>query len=63
MVGVLVGIGSVGVVGLWCLSLGMLTADTSTTLVWAWVVRFISMVPCCPRPVQTITQCAVAEMV
>ena len=55
--------GSDGVVGTPCLSLGMLTADTSTTLVWAWAVRFILMVPCCPRPLQTITQCVITIMV
>ena len=40
LLGVLVGTGGDGVVGVPCLLLGMLTADTSTTLVWVECYTF-----------------------
>ena len=63
-VGVPVGFGDGdGEGALWRLPLGMLTANASITLVCTWEERSISMVPCCPNPFHTITQCAVAVIV
>ena len=63
-VGVPVGFGDGDGEGALCrLPLGILTANASITLVCTWDERSISMVPCCPNPFHTITQCAVAVIV
>ena len=64
MVGVPVGFGDNDGEGTLCrLPLGTLTENASITLVCTWDDRSISMVPCCPNPLHTTTQCAVAVIV